>query len=263
MKKVSRYQAYQPDASGYIPYSREDDSIWHDLIVPQRKKAERYCSQVFLKGLAKLDLDNDRIPQCLALSEQLQKVTGWSVTPVPALISFDRFYSLLAERRFPAASFIRSREEMEYLQEPDIFHEIFGHTPLLATPDLAEFSHRIGLIGSRARSEDHVWLARLYWFTVEFGLIREHGQIRSLGAGLASSSSELPYAVESDIPLRQPFDLLELLRTPYRIDIHQPTYFVLDGVDQLLGLSEKEILSAIKQARAKGLHAPLYAPKAS
>jgi len=263
MKTASRYRAYRPDASGRIPYSRDDDSIWHDLILPQRKRAQRYCSRVFLEGLARLELDDDRIPQCIALSERLQAITGWSVTPVPALISFDRFYSLLAERRFPAASFIRSREEMDYLQEPDIFHELFGHTPLLATPNLAEFSHRIGRIGCRVRAEDHVWLARLYWFTVEFGLIREQGRIRSLGAGLASSAGELPYAVDSDIPLRKPFDLLELLRTPYRIDIHQPIYFVLDSVEQLLELSEGEILSTVGQARAKGLHAPLYAPKAS
>lgn len=263
MKTTSRYQAYQPDATGHIPYSRADDSIWHDLIVPQRQRAQRYCSERFLQGLGSLQLDDNRIPQCTALSKRLQAVTGWDVIPVPALISFDRFYSLLAKRHFPAASFIRSREEMEYLQEPDIFHEIFGHTPLLATPDLAAFSHRIGQIGARARPEDHVWLARLYWFTIEFGLIREHGKLRSLGAGLASSASELPYAVDSDIPLRKPFDLVELLRTPYRIDIHQPIYFVLDGVEQLLELGEREILAAISLARSKGLYAPLYAPKAS
>ncbi|MFC6671202.1 phenylalanine 4-monooxygenase [Marinobacterium aestuariivivens] len=214
MKTTSRYNAYEPDACGHIHYSADDDAVWHDLIIPQRARTDRYCSRIFRSGLDSLQLSDDRIPQCSEVSERLEAATGWRVTPVPALISFDRFYALLADRRFPAASFIRARDEMDYLQEPDIFHEIFGHTPLLANPQIAEFSHRIGQLGCRARPEDHVWLARLYWFTVEFGLIREDGRIRALGAGLASSASELPYAVDGDIALRQPFDLLEVLRTP-------------------------------------------------
>lgn len=262
MTKTSRYQAYQPDASGHIHYSADDNTVWHELIMPQRARTERYCSRVFRDGLETLRMPNDHIPQCREISEALDSATGWQVTPVPALISFDRFYTLLAERRFPAASFIRSREEMDYLQEPDIFHEIFGHTPLLANPTIAEFSHHIGELGCRASADYHVWLARLYWFTVEFGLIREGGEIRALGAGLASSASELPWAVESEEPLRRPFDLIDVLRTPYRIDIHQPAYYVLDDLEQLQALMGTDLLAAIDRARALGLQAPLYAPKA-
>ncbi|WP_020681083.1 phenylalanine 4-monooxygenase [Marinobacterium rhizophilum] len=261
MKTSSRYQAHKPNAQGLISYSAEEHSVWQTLFSPQQAQAKQYCSQVFNNGLARLALDPARIPQCAEVSQHLQQATGWSVTPVPALIGFDRFYQLLSSRIFPAASFIRSREELEYLQEPDIFHEIFGHTPLLANPDIAEFSHHIGVLGSQARPEDHVWLARLYWFTVEFGLIRENGQIKALGAGLASSASELPYAIESPQARRQPFDLLDVLRTPYRIDIHQPLYFVLEGLDQLLELTRTDVLGAIHHARALGLHAPLFAPK--
>lgn len=263
MTTTSRYQAYTPDASGHIHYSAEDDAVWRDLIIPQRARTLRHCSRVFQQGLDTLQMADDRIPQCREISDRLQATTGWRVTPVPALISFDRFYALLADRRFPAASFIRSREEMDYLQEPDIFHEIFGHTPLLANPVIAEFSHHIGRLGCRARPEDHVWLARLYWFTVEFGLIRENGDIRALGAGLASSASELPWAVEDGEPLRRPFDLIEVLRTPYRIDIHQPVYYVLDGLEQLHALMDRDLPAAIDRARSLGLRAPLYAPRAS
>jgi phenylalanine-4-hydroxylase len=263
MKTTSRYQAHQPDKHGLIPYSPEEDSVWQTLYRPQQRQAQRYCSQVFTEGLATLSLAPDRIPQCAEVSQQLQQATGWRVTPVPALIPFDRFYQLLSSRIFPAASFMRSRDELEYLQEPDIFHEIFGHTPLLTHSAIAEFSHHIGVLGCQARPQDHVWLARLYWFTVEFGLIRENGQIRALGAGLASSASELPYAIESPLAERQPFDLMTVLRTPYRIDIHQPLYFVLDSLDQLRELTRTDVLEAIHQAQALGLHPPRYAPKAT
>jgi phenylalanine-4-hydroxylase len=263
MKTTSRYQAHQPDAQGMIPYSAEEDAVWQTLFSPQQARAKHYCSRVFTDGLALLALSPQRIPQCAEVSLRLQQATGWSVTPVPALIGFDRFYQLLSARIFPAASFIRSRDELEYLQEPDIFHEIFGHTPLLAHPQIAEFSHHIGVLGTKARPQDHVWLARLYWFTVEFGLIREQGELKALGAGLASSASELPYAIKSPQAKRQPFDLMDVLRTPYRIDIHQPQYFVLEGLDQLYDLISTDVLGAIHHAQALGLHAPLYAPKAA
>lgn len=263
MKTTSRYQAHQPDAQGMIPYSADEHAVWQTLFSPQKARARQYCSHVFTDALEQLALGPTRIPQCADVSHRLQQVTGWRVTPVPALIGFERFYQLLSSRIFPAASFIRSRDELEYLQEPDIFHEIFGHTPLLANPVIAEFSHHIGVLGSQAPAQDHVWLARLYWFTVEFGLIRENGQIKALGAGLASSASELPYAIESPAAERRPFDLMDVLRTPYRIDIHQPLYFVLDGLNQLHELIHTDVPGAIHHAQALGLHPPRFAPRAA
>ncbi len=224
----------------------------------QRAAVSRYASCWFNRGLALLELPDDRIPQCKEVSARLSALTDWRVEPVPALIPFRQFYGMLAERVFPAASFIRSREEMQYLQEPDIFHEIYGHTPLLTIPQVADFAQSVGKLGIACAPENHVWLARLFWFTVEFGMIREAGEIRAFGAGLASSSSELRYSVESDLAERKPFDLLDLLRTPYRINIQQPIYFVMDGIELFTQLADNDLLAMIGRARQLGLHPPVY-----
>ena len=221
----------------------------------------KYSSKVYLDGLKRLDLPQTPVPQCGEVSAALRLLTGWEVVPVPAVIGFGRFFGMLAARQFPAASFIRSREDFDYIKKPDIFHEIFGHTPLLSDPRFAAFSHEIGKAGMRAEARDHVWLIRLYWFTIEFGLCYDDSTLKALGSGLASSPTELPYSVTSADPTRRKFDVIDILRTPYRIDIQQPVYFVLDQLDDLLKAADRDLLADVATARALGLFAPAYPPK--
>ncbi len=260
MGKTSKYTAKFPDKQGHIPYTAEEDAVWHDLITRQRPIVERYACDDYLQALKRMHFPTDHIPQCAEVSAVLRAHTGWEVAPVPALIPFDQFFSLLADKKFPAASFIRSREEMDYLQEPDIFHEIFGHTPLLTDPRFAEFTHAYGKAGVRADKKDHVMLARLYWFTVEFGLINTSKGLKTYGAGIVSSFGETPYAIDSDKPLRKPFDPVDALRTPYRIDIFQTTYFIINGLEDMFELAHKSLIGLIDEARRLGMHTPNFPP---
>jgi phenylalanine-4-hydroxylase len=261
MPKVSKYTAKTPNADGHIAYTEAEDAVWADLYAAQAPNVEKYMAAEYLNGLRLLDLPKDRVPSCRDLSARLLDLTGWRVEPVPALIGFGRFFAMLADRRFPAASFIRSREDFDYIEEPDIFHEVFGHTPLLTHPGFARFSQSIGEAGTRAAKEDYAWLIRLYWFTIEFGLRRQDGRIKALGSGLASSPTELVYSIESDVPDRDPFDILTILRTPYRIDMHQMGYFVLADTDSLFDAAERDLLADVRTARALGLLADKFPPK--
>ena len=253
MAKTSKYIAREPDAFGVIDYTPDEHGVWRDLMGAQLPLLPGRACDLYLRGLDILDLPEDRIPQCGEVSARLSPATGWRVKPVAALIPFDEFFQLLKDRVFPAASFIRSREEFRYLEEPDIFHEIFGHTPLLTDPSIAEFSQNIGRIGVAAPAEYHVWLARLYWMTIEFGLLKTPRGLRALGAGIMSSNEELIYALENDLPERRPFEVIAALRTPYRIDQLQPIYYMLESLDQLLALTEIDLLTQIDEAKRLGL----------
>ena len=262
MGKGTSYASKIPDENGHIHYTEEEDQIWSELYARQIGILPGRACSAYLRNLERLDLPRDRVPQLEEVSSVLREHTGWEVAPVPALIPFTAFFELLANRRFPAATFIRSREQMEYLQEPDIFHEIFGHTPLLLDEGFAAFSHAYGQAGLAARKEDHAMLARLYWFTVEFGLIRRPGRdLRAYGAGLCSSIGEVQYALDSDVPVRKPFDPVDALRTPYRIDIYQPIYFVIQSSDELYQLAQMDLLALIEEARGLGMHPPSFPPK--
>lgn len=260
MGKTSKYVAKVPDASGHIHYTAEENRVWQELITRQRPLVEKYACDDYLTALDRMQFPTDRIPQCAEVSEVLRRHTGWEVAPVPALIPFGQFFDLLADKKFPAASFIRSREEMDYLQEPDIFHEIFGHTPLLTDPRFAEFTHAYGKVGAKADKKDHVMLARLYWFTVEFGLINTRKGLKTYGAGVVSSFGETPYAIESDKPVRKPFDPVDALRTPYRIDIFQTTYFIINSLEDMFNLAHQDLMELIRKARELGMHEPNYPP---
>jgi len=163
----------------------------------------------------------------------------------------------------PAATFIRRHEDISYLQEPDIFHEVFGHTPLLTDYRFAAFSEAYGKAGLAAHTRDHAMLARLFWFTVEFGLLRTPDGLRSYGAGIVSSPGELIYALESETPARQQLDPLEVLRTPYRIDIYQTVYFIINSFDDLYDLAQQDLIALITKARKLGIHAPTFPAKAA
>ncbi len=256
--KSTKYTAKDPNAEGFVAYSAEEDAVWADLYAAQNTPVQDHMARPYLDGLARLNLPADRVPQCPDISDVLRPLTGWRVQPVPALIGFGTFFGMLADRIFPAASFIRSREDFDYIEEPDIFHEVFGHTPLLTDPRFAQFSQAIGQAGLRAAKQDYSWLIRLYWFTIEFGLTRENGAIKALGSGLASSPTELQHAVTGDAPQRVGFDILDILRTPYRIDIHQPVYFVLEDLDDLFAAADRDLLADVRVAQSKGLFAPLY-----
>lgn len=256
------YVAKNPDANGYIAYSDEENQVWHDLIIRQLEVVKTRSCQQYLDGLERLNLSKDHIPQCKEISERLTKTTGWSVTPVKALISTNEFFTLLANRQFPAASFIRYREEFDYLEEPDIFHEFFGHCPMLMDKVYADFMQKYGEFSLTANPDDREMLARLYWFTVEFGLMNSNKRALCYGGGILSSKEETIYAVESDIPERRPFDPVAVFRTPYRIDIKQPIYYVLDDFQQLYQLLDdtNALINMIAKARHLGEFAPTFAP---
>ncbi len=258
MTKTSTYIARTPDAKGYIQYTDEENLMWHELITTQLSRlAGRACNE-YIHALDLMEFPIDTVPQLPDVSAILMEHTGWSVAPVPALIPFTEFFNLLASKQFPAATFIRNRDEMIYLREPDIFHEVFGHTPLLTDPRFAAFSEAYGLAGLAADPSDHAMLARLFWFTIEFGLINTPEGMRSYGAGIVSSPGELVYALDSDEAERKPLDPVDALRTPYRIDIFQPIYFTIDSFDELYDLAQQDLLGYIKQARRMGIHTPTY-----
>lgn len=261
MSKVSKYVSHQPDAKGYIAWSDEEDQIWQALYERQMQIIKgRACDQ-YMHGLELLDLPTERVPQLPEINKVLKATTGWQVAQVPALIPFEEFFRLLANKQFPVATFIRTKEEFDYLQEPDIFHEIFGHCPLLTNPAFAHFTHTYGKLGYAASKQDRVFLARLYWFTVEFGLLQSEQGLRIYGGGILSSPGETLYALESEQAERQPLVPLEVLRTPYRIDIMQPLYYVLPHFDHLYDIAQMDLMALVEQAKALGLHAPKFPPK--
>lgn len=259
--KETSYVAKPVDSKGYANYSDEENLIWHELFVQQLPIITGRACDEYMQGIDILNLTKDKIPQCPDVSAALNKATGWVLEPVSALIPFDKFFHLLANRRFPAATFIRTREEMDYLQEPDIFHEVFGHCPLLTNQAYADFTQTYGKLGLNASHADRVMLARLYWFTIEFGLIKTQKGLRVYGGGILSSKEETVYSLESNEPQRKPFDAIDALRTPYRIDIKQPIYFVLENFDTLYKLIDMDLIGLIQKARALGEHPPAYPPK--
>ena len=258
----TQYVAREPDANGVIHYPEAEHEVWHTLISRQMKLLEGRACQEYLDGIEQLRLPRERIPQLGEINQVLQATTGWRVARVPALIPFQTFFELLASKQFPVATFIRTPEELDYLQEPDIFHEIFGHCPLLTNPWFAEFTHTYGKLGLAASKQERVYLARLYWLTIEFGLLDTSQGRRIYGGGILSSPRETLYAL-SEMPEQHLFDPIEAMRTPYRIDILQPVYFVLPELKRLFELAQDDIMGMVQQAMRLGLHPPKFPPKAA
>lgn len=246
------YVAKIPDDNGHIAYTEAENEVWHTLYQRQIPIVAPRACQAYLDGLEGLKLSPTHVPQCAEVSKALERATGWSVVPVKALISFEEFFTLLANKRFPAASFIRIPEELDYLQEPDIFHEIFGHCPMLMHSDFAKFTQAFGRIGLQAGQKERARLARLYWFTAEFGLFEGLESHKIYGAGILSSKSETIYAAEHAAPKRVAFDLLSALRTPYRYDIIQTLYYTISDFNTLYKMVEEDLLGLLKQAKAMG-----------
>ncbi|MCW2293017.1 phenylalanine-4-hydroxylase [Pseudomonas sp. BIGb0408] len=260
--KASQYVARQPEASGFIHYDEVEHRTWQTLIERQLAVIESRACQPYLDGLDELALPHDRIPQLPDINRVLRAATGWQVAQVPALIPFQRFFELLANRQFPVATFIRSEAELDYLQEPDIFHEIFGHCPLLTNPWFAGFTHTYGRLGLAATPQERVFLARLYWMTIEFGLVDTPAGKRIYGGGILSSPKEALYCLSAE-PEHLPFDPVETMRTPYRIDILQPLYFVLPDLQRLYALAQEDIMGHVQEAMRLGLHEPKFPPRAA
>ena len=259
--KTTSYASKVPDSDGTLSYTAEENAVWRDLFARQKALLPGRVCEAFLKGIDLLELPAGRVPQLKEIDARLQAVSGFGVEPVPALISPQRFFTLLAARRFPAATFIRRREDFDYLQEPDVFHEIFGHCPMLTLPTYADFLQKYGEKALQL-DKSYLWMMqRLFWFTVEFGLIRTEQGVRIYGAGIASSAGETPYAVESATPERRPFDALSVFRTPYRIDIFQTVYYVIESAQQLYDLVTSDLVPIMDEAKRLGSLPPTFPPK--
>lgn len=254
----SRYVAHVPDAQGLINYSAEENKVWTILFERQLKLLpERACDE-FIHGLNTLGINSKGIPQLPDVSAKLKATTGWEIAPVPALISAREFFELLANKQFPAATFIRSEEELDYVQEPDIFHELFGHCPMLTNSVYANFVYDYACKVLTFDESDWALLQRMFWFTVEFGLINTKKGLRAYGGGILSSISETVYSVESDIPVRILFEPVAAFRMPYRIDMLQPVYFVITDYQVLYDFVLSNIDELLGRARQLGELPPFF-----
>jgi phenylalanine-4-hydroxylase len=216
-------------------FTAEQHRVWDLLFARQKAQLAGRVVSCFEQGLDVLNLSRPGIPQLDELNERLFARTGWTVVSVPGLVPDDIFFDHLSRRRFPAGNFIRSADSLDYLEEPDVFHDVFGHVPMLAQPAVADFMQALGERGLDAlRAGAMERLARLYWYSVEFGLAREDGALKIFGAGIASSFGESCYALESAEPRRLPFDLRRIARTRYRPDAFQSCYFVVESFEAML-----------------------------
>ncbi len=235
-------------------FSPAEHGRWDRLFDRQSKMLQGRACDEFMDGLKQLKLSDSGIPNFDVLSKRLHALTGWRVVAVPDLVPDDVFFDHLANRRFPAGNFIRSEEQLDYLQEPDVFHDVFGHVPMLADPVFADYMQAYGKGGQRANGCGALTnLARLYWYTVEFGLINTPNGLRIYGAGIVSSKSESVFSLESDSPHRLHFDLERLMQTNYRIDDFQQTYWVIDSFKELLEATYQDFGPLYQQLEASDI----------
>ena len=222
-------------------YTPQEHAVWRRLYARQIKVLNGRAAPEFYDGLDRLNLNDGGIPDLETLNAALTSLTGWTVVCVPHLIPDDVFFDHLANRRFPAGRFIRTADQMDYIEEPDIFHDVFGHVPLLAQPIFADYMQAYGKGGQRAKSEGMLKeLARLYWYTVEFGLLNGPDGLRIYGAGIVSSRTESVFSLESPSPHRLGFDLERVMKTQYRIDDFQQVYFAVDDLYDLLEATQQD-----------------------
>jgi phenylalanine-4-hydroxylase len=220
-------------------YSAEDQAVWRLLVERQSALAKTHACDEFVQGLETLGI-GDSIPDFAMVNAKLEKLTGWRVVGVPGLIPDAVFYDHLAHRRFPVTVWIRTRAELDYLVEPDLFHDFFGHVPLLSNPVFADYMQMYGRRAMEAGTKIDL-LARLYWYTVEFGLIRTAKGLKIYGAGILSSAAEVKHAMESKTVERLPFEAATVMHRPYEIDKLQSTYFVLDDFRHLFEAAQTRV----------------------
>jgi len=248
--------AQEPRADGTIEqewesYTTEEHGRWRALFARQAALLQKRATPEFLAGLSKLGVAADGIPDFRRLNDVFDRTTGWRIVAVPGLVPDDVFFEHLANRRFVATCFIRSPEQMDYIAEPDVFHDIYGHVPMLVHPVFADYMQAYGQGGLKAlRLGSLPQLARLYWYTVEFGLISGAEGLRIYGSGIVSSKTESIYCLEDPRPSRIAFDLKRIMRTDYQIDRFQDTYFVIDNFEQLFEATRPDFTPIYRELAA-------------
>lgn len=250
---MNRYIAKTPNAQGFVEFDAIENETWQKLYARQKEIIKNRACDEFILGLEKIEFSPNEIPQYQEINQRLSEMTGWGMQPVPALIQSDEFYRLLKSCRFPVATFIRRPEDFDYLKEPDLFHEYFGHSTLLTNQAYADFvAWYANYAVQQSSKEKRRLLLRLFWFTIEFGLFKTSAGWRIYGGGILSSPGETVYAVESDVPERRPFVLEDVLRTPYRYDVMQPIYYYLESFDDLYQLMKVDLDVYLEEALKKG-----------
>ena len=236
----SRMDADWVTAQNWEDYTTAEHDLWRQLFARQVVVARKFAANAFLAGLKTLQMPEDRIPHFDEASEKLRALTGWTVVAVPGLIPEDAFFLHLAKRQFPVTVWLRRPDEIDYLVEPDVFHDFFGHVPLLSQPVFADYLQEYGRKGIEAIELGTTkMLTRLFWYMVEFGLIRGVDGIKAYGAGMLSSATETAFSVASKEPHRVKFDLMRIMHTDYRIDSFQQTYFVIDDFTELFSAMQQ------------------------
>ena len=261
---MKQAQTARPDWTidqGWNHYTAAEHATWKTLFERQTQLLPGRACDEFVQGMRDLPMGADEIPDFRQLSDVLMPRTGWQVVAVPGLVPDDVFFEHLANRRFPAGQFIRKPHELDYLEEPDVFHDVFGHVPMLMNPAIADFIQAYGVGGLRAQQLGKLAnLARVYWYTVEFGLVKQADGLRIYGAGIASSHSESLFALDDASPnrvaLNLPHDLPRVMQTDYRIDDFQETYFVITSLDDLLALAKIDFAPLYEQIQGKPDIAP-------
>jgi len=232
----------------YEQYTDEQHAVWAELVRRRKPQIEAHACQAYLEGYKIIGLEDDRLPNLAAISARLKPRTGWSTTPVTGFLPSDAFFEMLAARMFPTTTWLRSRESLGYTPEPDIFHDVFGHVPMHAHPVFANFLQHYGAVCERIKDKETLErLGRLFWYTVEFGLIREGGEIKVYGSGVISSEKECTNVIEGGCEVRE-FDLDEVLGTPVRVDQIHSRLFAIESFE--------EIYEAMHEAEARVLTKP-------
>jgi len=242
---------------GWDHYSAAEHATWKVLFERQSRLLPGRACDAFVQGMRDLPIAADQIPDFRRLNEVLLRRTGWQIVAVPGLVPDEVFFEHLANRRFPAGHFIRKPHELDYLEEPDVFHDVFGHVPMLMNPAIADYIQAYGAGGLRAQKLGVLdKLARVYWYTVEFGLVQQKDGLRIYGAGIASSASETLFALDDASPNRVRFDLPRVMRTHYRIDDFQETYFVINDLEELMSLANIDFAPLYAQVQQQQEFAP-------
>lgn len=248
----ARAQADYTCAQNWAAYSDADHDTYRRLVERQTALLPGLACDAFIEALPSLGA-RERIPRFEDINKRLKPATGWELVAVPGLIPERPFFDLLANRRFPVTDWIRKPDEFDYVVEPDVFHDLFGHVPLLFNPVFADYVQRYGAGGLKAHDLGAgELLSRLYWYTIEFGLIRQSDGLRAFGAGILSSSGELRHSVTSSQPQRIALDLLRCMRTRYKIDDYQATYFVVDSFEQLFDMTAPDFAPLYEAVRSLG-----------
>lgn len=248
---------YYEVPQNWSDYTDEEHVIWHDLYNRQMEILPGRATEAFFQGLKDLGITNERIPDFKDVNEKLSKLTGWTIIGVPGLIPAEPFFEMLSNKIFPVGTFIRSREQFDYIQEPDIFHDLYGHVPLLTNPDFANYMQaygRGGLKASKLKASNQI--SRLYWHTVEFGLVKSEDGLRIFGAGILSSPTESVFCLEDPSPHRIQFDIERIMRSHYFIDDFQDHYFVIDSFEDLVAQTKPDFTPIYEAAKSKEIIAP-------